>query len=391
MIHLAASDLDGTLFTSNGSLPPDFWQVVDAMHEKGAAFAVASGRSYSPLKMVFSEHPEKLVFICDNGACVVKNDQVIYKDPIAAAPSKRLFQEILEYNRGRRKEDELIVLLCGVHGTYHMDYGAEYAKNVAQYYNNQKQVESLLDVDDEIYKAAIYDPLNPQTGSHAYFAEKLPDLSFQVSGQYWMDVMNTGTDKGKAVQMIANQMGISKSEIAVFGDFYNDLSLFREAEHSYCMANGDPGVKQYARYIAPSNDEYGVTELLKKICALDMEEIKMNQITKASDREVTVNPNKAGGVGHVDIEHLIAENQKNDKTKMFARVIIPAGSSLGYHEHHGESETYYILSGEGQYNDNGKVVTVSAGDVTFTPDGCGHGMENNGNEDLIFIALIQCN
>ncbi len=117
----------------------------------------------------------------------------------------------------------------------------------------------------------------------------------------------------------------------------------------------------------------------------------MNQITHHEDRVLTVNPNKAGGKGHVDIEHLISDAQKNDKTKLFARVVIAPGCSLGYHEHHGESETYYILSGVGEYNDNGKIVTVKSGDVTFTPDGCGHGMENCGDEDIVFIALIQKN
>ena len=30
----------------------------------------------------------------------------------------------------------------------------------------------------------------------------------------------------------------------------------------------------------------------------------------------------------------------------------------------------------------------SAGDVTFTPDGKGHGLTNSGDEDLVFMALI---
>ena len=31
---------------------------------------------------------------------------------------------------------------------------------------------------------------------------------------------------------------------------------------------------------------------------------------------------------------------------------------------------------------------VRAGDVTFTPDGKGHGLTNSGDEDLVFMALI---
>ena len=34
-------------------------------------------------------------------------------------------------------------------------------------------------------------------------------------------------------------------------------------------------------------------------------------------------------------------------------------------------------------------VPVTVGDKTFTPDGCGHGIANTGDEDLVFMALIQ--
>ena len=58
-------------------------------------------------------------------------------------------------------------------------------------------------------------------------------------------------------------------------------------------------------------------------------------------------------------------------------------------KHHGESETYYIIKGQGEYDDNGTKRPVTVGDKTFTPDGCGHGIANTGDEDLVFMALIQ--
>ena len=61
---------------------------------------------------------------------------------------------------------------------------------------------------------------------------------------------------------------------------------------------------------------------------------------------------------------------------------------MEFHVHEGESETYYFLSGEGLYSDNGTEISVSGGDVTFTPDGEGHGIKNTGPEDLHFMVLI---
>ena len=94
------------------------------------------------------------------------------------------------------------------------------------------------------------------------------------------------------------------------------------------------------------------------------------------------------GSGHVILKHLLEEDQLNGKCRLYAEVTLERGCSLGFHTHHGESETYYIISGKGEYNDNGKFRAVTAGDVTFTPDGCGHGLVNTGSEPLVFMALI---
>ena len=82
--------------------------------------------------------------------------------------------------------------------------------------------------------------------------------------------------------------------------------------------------------------------------------------------------NMAGGDGEVTIKRILGEKELNGKCGLYAQVTIQPGSSLGYHEHKNESETYYILSGTAEYNDNGTTRTVKAGDVTYTPDGCGH-------------------
>ena len=98
--------------------------------------------------------------------------------------------------------------------------------------------------------------------------------------------------------------------------------------------------------------------------------------------------NMCGGEGHVIIKKILGEKESNGKCRMYAQVTLEQGCSLGYHEHHHESETYYIISGEGEYNDNGVTRPVKAGDMTFTPDNCGHGLKNTEMEDLVFMALI---
>ena len=96
----------------------------------------------------------------------------------------------------------------------------------------------------------------------------------------------------------------------------------------------------------------------------------------------------ANGIGAVKIEKILDE-ELADKCALYAKVTIPAGSVLGYHEHHGNGESYFVLSGEAVYDDNGAKRIIRAGDSTWTPDGSGHGVDNSqGKADLVFMALI---
>lgn len=79
---------------------------------------------------------------------------------------------------------------------------------------------------------------------------------------------------------------------------------------------------------------------------------------------------------------------KNPKLRTFAHAVLKVGQEVEFHVHNGESESYYILSGKGLYNDNGELTEVTEGTVTYTPSGHGHGIKNIGDENLEFIALI---
>ena len=98
--------------------------------------------------------------------------------------------------------------------------------------------------------------------------------------------------------------------------------------------------------------------------------------------------NRAGGKGFVHIERLLTPEEMSDNVKMYAKVTIDVNSSLGYHLHDGDSETYYILEGKAAYNDNGTMREIGVGDVTHTPSGQSHGIENIGDTPLVFMALI---
>lgn len=95
------------------------------------------------------------------------------------------------------------------------------------------------------------------------------------------------------------------------------------------------------------------------------------------------------GSGTVEITNFIqGPEELCMKGRLFSKITLKSGCSIGYHVHESDSELFYFLKGTAAYNDNGRVRTVTAGDVAICPPGTGHGVENNSDETVELIAVI---
>ena len=111
--------------------------------------------------------------------------------------------------------------------------------------------------------------------------------------------------------------------------------------------------------------------------------VKAGNVTR-----ITENGAEGGnGILQLDKLNLVEPAAKN--VRLFSIATLEPGADVGYHQHVGEIEFYYILSGNAVYNDNGKEHYLTAGDLTYTPDGESHGIKNLSDvENLVFIALV---
>ena len=112
-------------------------------------------------------------------------------------------------------------------------------------------------------------------------------------------------------------------------------------------------------------------------------------IRKENQCKIEYREHMRGGDGTVLLTNFV--NSPEDlcnKGRLFSKITLNPGCSIGYHVHENDSELFYILKGIAQYNDNGNIVTVSAGDVTICPPGQGHGIANKRDEVVELIAVI---
>lgn len=92
--------------------------------------------------------------------------------------------------------------------------------------------------------------------------------------------------------------------------------------------------------------------------------------------------NFKGGNGELDTRNFIDEKNKI----MMSR--LKPGANSGYHKHEMNSEIVYIISGEGHFKYDDTEEKFHAGDVHYCPMGHSHAMYNDGDEDLVYFAIV---
>lgn len=111
-------------------------------------------------------------------------------------------------------------------------------------------------------------------------------------------------------------------------------------------------------------------------------------LRKNENMKTETKTNMREGTGDIYMRHLLEAEEMDGKGRLFAHMTLPPGTSIGYHQHTGEKETYYILKGTGEWNHNGETLPFAPGDLMLTPKDGTHSITNTGSDPVEFIALI---
>ena len=266
MIKLIASDMDGTLLTTDKRLPEEFPSVVRALREKGVAFCVASGRQYAALRRDMGALVGEIIFIAENGALIMENDRQLFIDPLPAC-------ELPDIVRAAQGLEGVYPVICRANAAL-VDASASpaFVREMRMYYQDTQVVKGLADVCGDFHdvcKVAFYDEGDAAAHELPALSQRLGDrFSVILSGENWVDVMRPGVSKGRAMRMLQQIKGITPDNCMAFGDYLNDLELLSSVTESYAMDNALEDGQRVARHIAPSNDENGVMRVIRERFAL---------------------------------------------------------------------------------------------------------------------------
>lgn len=268
-IKLIVCDMDGTLLDSRKQISRVSLATLEKAREKGIFTTICSGRVHSML----TAYSRRLKI---EGPLIAANGAVIFD----TRDDKILFQKTIEPEAARA-----LLMFCGQNG---MDYSllasksSFFSRNSVrirrfEQYNSIARIDGLPEIplrffsddysealSDDIYKILVYELQPGQKKQTEAYLEQHPDLAWTSSEEGLLDISASGVNKGEGVHKLARILGISESEICVFGDYCNDIPMMERAGLPIAMGNAHDSVKKAALAVTASNDEDGVARGIEK-------------------------------------------------------------------------------------------------------------------------------
>lgn len=259
MIKMIATDLDGTLFRDDKSFSDEFYDIFAKLKEKGIKFVIATGNQYELARDKFDKIKDDVIYLVENGNKIVYKNEILHTTVLNHEDKENLLNMLLEFK-------DLMIVYCGTKHSYIHKRFKEKEDFIKIFYRNYIFVDDYKTIDDEVMKYSIADFDEQPTKYVEAIKDKIPDhIQAVTTGHKWFDVFNKSVNKGTGMKFLQDYFHIDRSECMAFGDQMNDYHLLLSCEESYAMANGKDELKAIAKYIAKSNEEDGVIEVIREL------------------------------------------------------------------------------------------------------------------------------
>ncbi|MDT4915295.1 MAG: hypothetical protein QOC66_4423 [Pseudonocardiales bacterium] len=266
-IKLIATDLDGTLLHSDGSVSDRARAALKSAAEAGLVVVFVTGRPPRWLDVLVEDTGYVGVAVGANGA--VLYDMTTEEVVSAHTLDQDLMAELVG---AIRKEFPRV--------QFAVEYGAGFAAEPGYVHDWQinppydrrgvaiakprvgelaeiitEPAVKLLAKDREVDADLFLAAATALVGERATITHS---SSFGL-----LEISAPGVTKATGLAEMADRHGVAPHQVAAIGDMPNDLPMLQWAGHSYAVANAHPSVQEVADEVVGSNDEDAVAQLIE--------------------------------------------------------------------------------------------------------------------------------
>jgi len=263
---LIASDMDGTLVNDKSELTERTKNAILRALDAGVYFVTATGRPFSNARIVNDLFKDRydMPFIVFNGAAANMGQS-----------GDLLFERFLDFDLAKEAFDigqELGIAqilwtgprlwanrICKETNRYHSfckGLDMTIVTDLDTIKDEVKGISKVLWIDDPAYIKELFSKMRD------HFGDRLRCVS---SMSHFLEFVSMEAGKGTALAEIGRLLNIDKNEMIAVGDAYNDLCMIKYAGFGVAMENSPAEIKFESDYIAPSNNDDGVADVIDKM------------------------------------------------------------------------------------------------------------------------------
>jgi Cof subfamily protein (haloacid dehalogenase superfamily) len=257
---VVATDLDGTVVRSDGSISVRTRNALTAVADAGAMVVIVTGRPPRWLRGIAEATGHHGLAICANGAIVwdLRDERAVASYPIEA----HIVRDIAAVLRA-----ELPDLGFAVESV-ESDFGHEPSYRPRWATDEQTVVAEL----EALLSRPVAKLLARHEGLTAdellararlVVTEELASLTHS-SRDGLLEISAAGVTKASTLKAVCAEHGFGADDVVAFGDMPNDLPMLAWAARSFAVGNAHPEVLQAVDEVTASNDDDGVAQVLER-------------------------------------------------------------------------------------------------------------------------------
>jgi Cof subfamily protein (haloacid dehalogenase superfamily) len=259
---VVATDFDGTLLRSDGSLDERTRRALGAVEAAGALVVICTARPTRWMRPLAQATGHRGVAICANGGVLwdLHTESALEEFP-------------LEPEIAREVVALLQAALPG--GAWAVERASGFAREAT--YDSRWPVPPDTPVD--AIEALVNEPsLKLMLRHDRHTADTLlerarglvghlAELSHSNSADSLLEIAAAGVSKASALTRVCAGRGLCSEDVIAFGDMPNDLPMLEWAGHAVAVANAHPDVLAAADEVTADNDHSGVALVLERLFA----------------------------------------------------------------------------------------------------------------------------
>lgn len=276
-IELIALDLDRTTLRSDSSLSPRTRQAIQSAMDMGIEVVVISGRPRCSLPESVLEIPGIRYLVTSNGAAVNRRMNDVEERIWAWTLTEKAALSILEHTYPFFEKEQLAYETF-VEGTAYASqdyvnqptkYGAP--ERAVPYVQNTRiavadfpafinaHAHELDSFDMIVRDREVFYQLK------THLKDLVEDIYMTSSMERMLEISSKDAGKASGLRFVLNELGLEPCHAVAFGDGDNDADMLKYAGLGIAMANAMPFCLACADFVAKSNDEDGVAEIIELI------------------------------------------------------------------------------------------------------------------------------